>query len=162
MKKIALTQGLFALVDDEDFEWLNKHKWYAHKGRANKSPYAVRKSSRKDNNGKQKDIAMHRAIAIKHQLIQDYQMADHRDLNGLNNQKQNLRLASHGNNLHNRSVQKNNISGLKGVSPSGSNWRSRIGINGKYHCLGTFFSKEQAHEAYKKKALELYKEFARV
>lgn len=44
MRKIPLTQGKFALVDDADFDWLNQWKWYALKTKT--TFYAVRKVSR--------------------------------------------------------------------------------------------------------------------
>lgn len=80
MKKIELSQGKFALVDDEDFEWLSQYKWYFHKGYA-------RRSYRFAKTGKQRGVFMHRDIL---KLSKKYH-TDHIDGNGLNNQRSNLR-----------------------------------------------------------------------
>ncbi|MFA5238384.1 MAG: hypothetical protein WC476_01575 [Phycisphaerae bacterium] len=61
MKKIPLTQGKFALVDDEDYEWLNQWKWCAHK--KENTSYAVRGERKEEYvDRKKKQIQMHRAI----------------------------------------------------------------------------------------------------
>ncbi len=90
------------------------------------------------------------------------EQVDHIDGNRMNNAILNLRPAAHSENLHNRGAQKNNRSGLKGVSrrPSGK-WYARIAVNGKHSYLGNFDSAEKAHGAYCAAAVELHREFAR-
>jgi hypothetical protein len=91
MKTIELTQGLVAIIDDIDFEEIALKKWCAVKNR--NVWYAV--------NGKgEKKMFMHRLIlrATKGQKV------DHRDGNGLNNQRANIRLASASQNGANRQV----------------------------------------------------------
>jgi len=80
MKTIELTQGKIALINDEDFEWLNQFKWYAHKDR--NTFYAVRNLPRV--NGKQTTQPMHKFIMGDNPLELDI---DHRDGDGCNNQK---------------------------------------------------------------------------
>lgn len=145
MKKIALTQNKFALVDDEDYERLNQYKWYfSHYG------YAVRP----------RNIFMHRVIL---KLIKG-QEGDHRDLNTLNNQKFNLRAATRSQNNANHSLQRNNTSGYKGVS-----FNKRIKrfvaytkVAGKYIHLGLFDDPILAAKAYDLAAKKYFGEYARL
>ena len=83
MKKIKLTQNKYTLVDDEDFDYLNQFNWCAHKEKYNF--YAVR-----TDNKLKKCIRIHRVIMN----CPDSKFIDHKDGNGLNNQKENLRLCN--------------------------------------------------------------------
>lgn len=143
MKKIPLTKGLFALVDDDDFEWLNNYKWHAHKDDKTKDGYyAMRKHP--DRNSTQ---AMHRIIMC----ISDPKIKiDHRNGNRLDNQRHNLRICTHADNMKNVKLNSKNTSGFKGVvfrKDSGL-WRARIGVNGKRITLGHFNTAEEAAIAY--------------
>jgi hypothetical protein len=101
MKEIKLSRGKIALVDDEDFDYLNQWKWFASKGR--NTYYAGRSSKIKNNRW------MHRLIMKTPENLQ----VDHIDHNGLNNQKSNLRNCTNTENLFNRN--KNFKSKYKGV-----------------------------------------------
>ncbi len=149
MKKITLTQGKFAKVDDSDYEFLNKWKWCANK--LGNSYYAVRNSPVV--NGKKNTILMHRVI-MDNSVGKEI---DHIDSDGLNNQRKNLRVCTHSENLKNRKKTKNNKSGFKGVSwyTRIGKWAAFIGVNGKNIGLGYFSDKEDAYIAYCK-ACEKY------
>lgn len=154
MKRIKLTQGKVALVDDADYKWLNRWRWYARKGRS--SFYVTRSIGNRPNNTM---MQMHRIImkAKKGQEI------DHRDGNGLNNQKSNLRFCTHGQNKMNCVKKVNSSSKYKGVywhQPSGK-WIARINLNKKRFHLGSFDSEYKAACVYDEKAKELFKEFAK-
>jgi hypothetical protein len=86
MKEIKLTQGFSTIVDDDDFEFLNKFKWHLAKTKMKK--IAIRYIITDIN--KRKTIFMHRVIAN----IPHGKFVDHIDHNGLNNQKSNLRIYS--------------------------------------------------------------------
>lgn len=89
---------------------------------------------------------------------------DHRDLDGLNNRWNNLRLATKTENGANTRATKRNRLGLKGVcaaAGSGGRFRASIGAGGKQKHLGTFDNPEDAHAAYAAAARELFGEFAR-
>lgn len=154
MKKIKLTQGKFALVDDEDFERVNKLKWYAsfHPKRN------VFTSIRRIGN---KTIYMHQFIMNTISKGHNYSI-DHMDHDPLNNQKSNLRVCNNSENMRNRGRQKNNKSGAKGVcyvSERGK-FKSYIKLNNKLMHLGYYNTLQEAALAYNKKALELFGEFA--
>ena len=149
--EIPLSKGLMAIVDDDMFEFLNQWKWSAC-FQANKV-YAHR--SIRLPNKKHRTISMHRLIFN----AQKGQMIDHIDGNGLNNQKQNLRLCNKAQNLAN-SKMSGTRTGLKGVSLSGKKFSVRIHYNGKTQCLGSFSSPEEAARVYDRKAFELWGEFA--
>lgn len=157
MKKIPLTQGKFTLVDDADYVWLSQWKWYALKDHNRNRWYAVHKL-----NGK--TVYMHRLILG----IKDGHRIDHQDGGGLDNRRQNLRVATQRQNLQNRGRQWNNTSGFKGVSPSFRSyrlrkpWRVRIKAGGKHHFIGRYASKEEAARAYDVAALRFFGKFARL
>lgn len=87
MKEIELTQGKVALVSDEDYERVNNHKWCTNGGPDNY--YAKR-------GVKGVTQMMHRFILGLE--IGDKRQVDHSDMNGLNNQRENIRICSTGEN----------------------------------------------------------------
>ena len=89
---------------------------------------------------------------------------DHKDGNRLNNRWDNLREASHNENMWNMKRRRDNASGFKGVTwdKHRRKWTAHIKIDGRHIRLGLFRTPEAAHEAYKAKAIELFGEFARL
>lgn len=158
MKQIPLSQGLFALVDDEDFEYLNQFKWSAVKD--GKTYYAVRNFTMSKN--KRVFIKMHRLIlGLTNPEIQ----GDHIDHNGLNNQRCNLRACINLENQRNRRKRENAKSKYKGVyegkkGKKGITWRARIWVNGKNIGSGVFKSEIEAAKKYDEMAKFYYGEFA--
>ena len=145
MKKIPLTQNQYALVDDEDYESLSRHKWYANWNKGTKSFYTLRSRKIGDPVGP-KQISMHRVITDCPKGM----MVDHINHDTLDNRKCNLRICTSSQNQMNRGKQSNNTSGYKGVHwcKSGSKWAAIIIVNKKYNHLGYFYSKEDAYSAY--------------
>lgn len=130
MKTINLSQGKQVLVDDVDYMVLSEYKWSAKKD--GKTFYAVNR----------KLGLMHRFIlqAKKGQLI------DHADRNGLNNQRNNIKLCTVQENNDNRSAPKS--SDIKGVwfcgwVKSTNKWRATA-WNKKLIHLGMFPSEIEA------------------
>lgn len=158
MKEIQLTKGKVALVDDEDFEHLNQWKWQWHKGKY--TVYAMR--SQRVGFRKRESILMHRQIlSVTNPCIH----IDHKDGNGLNNQKSNIRICDRSQNGMNQQKQVRSLSGFKGVTidkhKKCNPWRARISVKGKYLFLGYYPTEKAAAIAYNKKAAELFGEFAR-
>jgi len=141
MKKISLTQGKYAIVDDSDYVFLNKNKWFANK--IGNTFYAVRTEGKKGNS---KTICMHRVIMNTPKGMD----TDHIDGDGLNNQKRNLRICTHSQNICNRGIQKNSTSEKKGVTWNrlSKKWQAQIKSGGKYFYLGVFKDKEKAYKTY--------------
>ena len=154
MKQIELTQNQYALVDDEDYNRLNKHKWCVMYSPGLKGYYAVRGIK----NGKPTLIYMHRIIMGAPKGMQ----IDHINHNILDNRKENLRVCTASQNGMNQKCRKNTTSEYKGVywHKQNKKWRTRININGKRIYLGSFKSEIQAAKAYDKKAKILFGEFA--
>lgn len=120
MKEIKLTKGKSALVDDEDFDELNKYKWHFKT-----DGYAARNF--RLYRGKRTTIRMHQFILVPPTGM----VTDHKDRNKLNNQKSNLRICTRSQNGMNRKKNINGVSKFKGVSPS---------IKGKYkYYISTIF-----------------------
>jgi hypothetical protein len=147
MKEISLTQGKVALVDDEDFDRLNKFKWFAHKRHG--IFYAGRQVTvvyiPETKYCKQKIVHMHRLIME----VPSDKMIDHIDGEGLNNQKSNLRAVTNRQNLQNLHRRKK-TSRFPGVSwqINDKKWQSGICINRIHHYLGEFSSEEEAFAMY--------------
>jgi len=138
MKKIKLTKGKFALVDNEDFEYLSQWKWhYIRNG------YAARHS--KVNEKERGYIYMHRQINNTPSGL----VTDHINRNKLDNRKINLRNATNSMNGMNRNLNKNNSSGYLGVfwRKDRKKWIAFIKVNYKRMHLGNFYSKIDAIKA---------------
>lgn len=150
MRRIKLTQGKYALVDDADYELLSQYKWFFNSG------YAAHKSP--SINGKYKTIYMHRFV-LKAQKGQE---CDHANMDTLDNRRANLRLCTHQQNSWNQGVRANNTSKYKGVYLQKTNgkWRARIMLNGKYKYLGCFRTAKEAALTYNKAALDFYGEYS--
>jgi len=158
MKKIPLTRGGFALVDNPDYDWLNKHKWYAKKNNGSYTSYAVRGIWM--GGGKIRTERMHRTILGLQ--AGDGRQTDHRDGNGLNNCRSNLRICSHAENKQNSRKRIVATSQYKGVywHRNANKWQSQIQVNKKNTYLGYFDSETDAALAYNQAALNYFGEFA--
>lgn len=154
MKEIPLTQGMFAMVDDSDYEELMKYKWYSKYD--GNTFYAARNSVRQDK--KQKTLRMHRLILG---LTDKKILCDHINHNGLDNQKCNIRICTRAQNQYNK-IPQGGASRYKGVSWHEKNgkWRADININKEQIYLGLFADELDAARAYDKKAKELFGEYA--
>jgi hypothetical protein len=157
MAYISLTRGKFALIDDEDYLRISQWKWYAKQFNSNKSFYAARIVR----DPLQKTILMHREIlGIKESNVH----IDHKNLDTLNNCRNNLRIATNAQNMFNRPRLKSNTSGFKGVTfrQKTNQWHARYALNGKLKHIGYFASKEDAAQAYALAAYLHYGEFFRI
>lgn len=158
--RIPLTQGKFATVDACDYEWAMQWKWYATFAGNESQPiwYAVR-NPRVPETIK---TYLHRAIASRcgFTKIQD---VDHRDHDGLNDTRANLRPATRSQNLGNRRKADGCSSGFKGVYFYGNRrkgWMAQITVRGTTFNLGYFLTENEAHTAYIMAARLHFGEFA--
>ena len=89
---------------------------------------------------------------------------DHIDRDRSNNKIENLRAATSTQNQGNRSLNKTNTSGFRGVGwhKKYNKWVARISINGKLKNIGQFNCIEDAKAAYRKEAIAHFGEFANV
>jgi hypothetical protein len=152
MKEIELTQGKVAIVDDEDYEYLNQWKWCAAKG--NSTYYAIRTIHFKDKT--KRNVKMHRCI----NGIAGYQI-DHINHNGLDNRKSNLRVCDNKTNKYNSLKKKPGTSKYKGVSVrKDGRILAHIRVNKELIQLGRFKDEITAAKSYDSAALLYFKEFA--
>ena len=157
MKEIQLTQGKVAIVDDEDFEWLNQWSWGLNSGGYARRTVAV---YFKNKPRKFKTLLMHRAIMGLE--IGDKRHIDHCDRAILNNTRNNLRFATQSQNRMNSSSCKNSSSRFKGVywHKSAKKWTAQIFLNGIPQYLGIYTTEYQAAQRYNIKAKKLFGSYA--
>lgn len=155
-RQIPLSKGYVAIVDAENYEWLNQWTWMALKAR--NTVYAIRRGQKKSEG--RKNIYMHRQIMQTPPGMQ----TDHRDGDGLINCRENLRNCTHSQNQRNQRPQKGVTSEHKGVSwnEKTKKWIAQIKANGKQKYLGSFTSELDAASAYNAAALKYHGEFARL
>jgi hypothetical protein len=152
-KLISLTNGGYAIIDDEDYPLFADRKW-----RKSMGGYAVR--CYRDQTGKVQYESMHRIILGLRDSKVD---ADHINGDRLDNQRSNLRIATRQQNMQNRRSARNSASQYKGVSKYTKNrWRACIYPNDKQIHLGLFASELEAAKAYDIAARKHYGEFARL
>ncbi len=148
---IPLTQDKFAIVDEEDYEWLCQYKWHASK--KGRTWYAASQRSKKR-------LTMHRVILNAPKGL----VVDHINHNGLDNRKENLRLCTYAQNSQNSRPHNrlNKWSQYKGVTfdKKRNYFKALIQHNKKKYFLGSFKNEIKAAKAYDKKAREFFGEFA--
>lgn len=158
MKKIELTKGFFALVDDEDIELVANYSWRVIPTRNTMYAKAyVRGSGRKN----PQQVFMHRLIMNAPKGIE----VDHINGNGLDNRKENMRLCSHAQNIQNqRNTSCRGSSSYRGVSWSKKDkrWVAQICKDYSNEVLGYFKNEKEAALAYNEAALKYFGEFARL
>ncbi len=157
--KLELTQGYFADVEDSDFPDLSQYSWHAMRNKKSGKIYASRYVSIE--NGKQTAIALHRHLfGLKKG---DPEFVDHRDGNGLNNLRSNLRISTNSQNQQNCGLSRVNKSGHKGVCwhKVKKVWIANIRVKGVRVHLGYFHKIEDAARAYHIAAVWYFGEFAR-
>lgn len=134
MKRIKLSKGQYATVDDQDFDWLNQWSWhYSSNGYAMRVTY-IKGSGRQ--NQKNEYVLMHRAI----NKTPAGKLTDHINRDKLDNRRSNLRNADKSLNSINRPLQSNNKSGYKGIHwfKRISMWQVYINKKGKRVNLGYY------------------------
>lgn len=153
MKQIPLTQGKFAIVDDKDYSRVIQYKWFAH---CRHNYWYAYRSIKKGN--KRTMIAMHRFILDTPKGME----VDHKDFNGLNNRRNNIRNCTRAQNQQHRRKKKNKTSKYMGVSWNKREkcWYAQVRRNGKTEVLARTTNEVEAAKAYDKRARELYGEFA--
>ena len=157
-KAIPLSKGKYAIVDDEDYEELNKYKWTYHKnGYAHRCEYL----GRKDKKPIHKIILMHRLVMGTPKGMH----TDHINGNKLDNRRCNLRICTTIQNQHNQKItDRKGTSKYKGVSwNKGMNkWIATIVVDKKQLRLGYYISEEDAAEVYNQAAKKYFGEFAKI
>ena len=156
MKEITLTKGAQAIVDDEDYEWLNQWRW-----QVDNQGYAKRIISV---DGGRQAVFMHRLIlGLKYG---DKLLADHINHNSLDNRRCNLRIVNNSQNQANSYAASKNLIGYKGVRyhplyPGHCKaWRAEIRVNRKGIYIGSYETAGEAALAYNKAAIEYFGEYA--
>jgi len=155
-----LTQGKSAVVDDDAFEELSKFNWFAVKAtrKCRTIWYAARNKS--VGIGRRRMVQMHREILS---VTSATTKVDHKNGDGLDNQRQNLRAATSGQNLQNQHKQIGCTSRFKGVTwrKDLGKWQAYIHFQRSRHHLGYFVDEQRAAAAYDQAALRLFGEFAK-
>ncbi|WP_242218058.1 HNH endonuclease [Shinella zoogloeoides] len=138
--EVPLTLGQVCIIDLSDLPFVQRFKWHARPRRDGLGFYAANSSGQR----------MHRLLL---EAGQD-EVVDHKDGDGLNNRRANLRKGTQSQNCVNRRQ-------TPGANPRGTRlkkgkWQAYIKFRGKQHSLGYFDTAEQAHEAYVREATRLH------
>ncbi len=152
MKKVKLTRGKFATVDNDVYEKVNKYNWYYIEG-----GYAARDDF---SSGKRKMVYMHRFIMDPPEGM----VIDHINGKKHDNRKENLRICTHRQNSWNAKKRTDNKSGYRGVSwdKSKQKWGVRLKVGNLYKFGGYFTNKIEASKRYGELVEKYRDEFSKV
>jgi len=146
------------LYDKEDAHKVEPYMWTIVKGYS--TFYARRNLPRRVDGSRPTALLLHREITSCPKGMR----IDHRNHNGLDNRRENLRVATASENMMNRGKTRQNSTGYKGVYKTGDSmlnpYNAKIQKDKKVYCLGHYKTAEEAARVYDKKAIELFGEFA--
>ena len=147
---IPTSQGYVALVDESDADRVRQHNWSAF---ATGTTVYVSRCVRRADGGW--------TTLYLHQFLTGYAETDHRNGDGLDNRRSNLRQATRSQNLCNRRCQIG-ASGFRGVTwqKNRSAWKAQIGLAGRNYHVGYYSTAEAAARARDDAARNLHGEFA--
>lgn len=143
-RRNSRNQGKFAIVDDEDDDWLSQWNWCAVSTHRRNGGYAMRVE-------KGRTILMHRLVANAPDGLE----VDHINGIGLDNRRSNLRLVTRKQGLANRRIFKSNKSGFKGVHFDRQMGKRKLAFSAH------FDTAEEAARAYDKIARLIFGEYAK-
>lgn len=138
--QVQLTLGQVATIDAEDAHMIAGRSWHARPRRDGKGYYAVAADG----------VRMHRLLLG----VTDQRIVDHRDGDGLNNRRNNLRAGTQSLNCVNRVSTPGKY--LRGARPKKGKWQAYIKLAGKQRSLGYFETEQAAHNAYVAEAARLH------
>lgn len=147
-KKISLSRGLFAIVDDADFDWLSQWNWIALPQGTSGKFKAARNERLNGRLGPQRTILMHRQIMAPN----EGEVVDHRNGDSLDNRRRNMRTCTQAENCLNRKNGNGGSSRFKGVSWRTHNRKWAAKFRDKH--LGMFSDETEAARAYNRAAVE--------
>lgn len=154
MKKIPLSKGKFAVIDDEDFDKIGSVKWHL-----SSNGYAVSTTHEYiDGFRKTYHPSMHSLI----NRTPRGKSTDHINGDKLDNRRSNLRTCTQSQNMANRGHQVNNKSGYKGVYWAAGKWTAQIRLKGETIYLGRSSDIKEAARMYNKAAQKYHGEYARL
>lgn len=150
---LPLTKGYVAIIDADDADRVGRFCWTASVEKH--TIYAMRKDY---SDGHCRTLKLHRFIIAAPLGIH----VDHRNRNGLDNRKENLRFATKSQNMANRVNSRPPASGFRGVTfdSNKKRWTATIAADGKTYRLGHFRHAEDAADAYRRAQMSLHGEFA--
>ena len=149
-RRIALTQGKYAIVAPDDYERLSRYKWRVCSGRGTYYAQRAVKVGKKWTS-----VMMHRdIISVRYDMV-----VDHINHNGLDNRKVNLRPATIAQNSWNRRRKNSRFIGVS-WNKQMKKWRVLVGRGGKREHIGYFEDKVKAARAYDEAAKKYHGEFA--
>lgn len=154
--EVALIHNKTAYVDQIDSDLLEFH-WKLRLNRGDICYVAIHNYY-----GDDRVIKIHRIILARmlNRELLPTEMVDHKNSNGLDNRRENLRPANAVENMRNQRKSKSSKSPYKGITKTGNKWRARIGLDNRRIELGLFDTPEAAYAAYCLTARNLYGEFA--
>jgi hypothetical protein len=150
VRYIALSRGKYTVVDAADFEWLNRHKWFAIRSPHGPGCYAARWDGKRI-------ILMHREIMN----APDGTIVDHANRCPSDNRQCNLRLCTHQQNTFNRRCRAH-TSQYQGVSYSKDwgQWVAHIKLDAGNEHLGHFDDEVAAAKVRDRWAFAFHRRFA--
>lgn len=146
------------VIDDADWDLVKGYRWTAHRAGSDNYFYAIHHW---EQDGVRKHVLLHRLILG---LTDRKILVDHKDGDGLNNRRDNLRICTHAENMRNSKLRCHSRSGIKGVSLQSvggglTRWKARVTVDGK-RFQKWFTSPEEAETWAIGKRAELHGDFA--